>query len=253
MKLRNLPIGARISFGHFGFEEDNIYPLYWRYVDHRGVLLSSEVIFRMEYNTFMGTREFEPNNTYEASVIRMFLNSRADNWWHQRSINEVPPALYCKRVPGFLSHFTQDELGMLLPCEEGSHDYVSIPSVDQVFPSEINDRTFDYCRSGSSWCRLAGASDVMFENEHYIGGVDDFAEGYWLKSDEVNDAGVWVNPDGYLSSEPEFFARHGVRPYIKIDLDTEVVGPSVGGIYNIIPARRRPTVSNDELLAILNL
>lgn len=252
MKLKNLPIGARIAFGSFGFEEGNIYPLYWKYVDHRGILLSSEVIFRMEYNT-LGTREFEPNNTYEASVIRMFLNSRANDWWHQRSINEAPPMLYCKGVRGFLSHFTQDELGALLPCEEGSHDYVSIPSVDQCFPSEISDCTFDYCRNSSNWGRFAGVSDAMFENEHYSGDVDDIFEGYWLKSDKISDVGVWVNPDGYLSSEPEFFARHGVRPYIKIDLDTEVVGPSVGDIYNIIPVWRCPTISNDELLAILNL
>ena len=133
----NLPIGAKVKFGHYEVESEGAMPIIWTIVakNHPGypansITLHTEKIIDLrcfdakEPNNPIVDRQYYGNNRYSVSNIDQWLNkagSAAGGWYvAQHTYDQSPNAAnvnnntpYNTR-PGFLYHFSQEERDAIL-------------------------------------------------------------------------------------------------------------------------------------------
>jgi len=135
--ISNLPIGAKVKFGHYEVESEGAMPIIWTIVakNHPGypansITLHTEKIIDLrcfdakEPNNTISDRKKYGNNRYSVSNIDQWLNkagSAAGGWYvAQHNYDQAPNAAnveyntpYDTR-PGFLYHFSAEERDAIL-------------------------------------------------------------------------------------------------------------------------------------------
>ena len=158
--ISNLPIGAKVKFGHYEVESEGTMPIIWTIVakNHPGypanaITLHAEKIIDLrcfdarEPNNPNSDRKSSGNNRYSVSNIDQWLNkdSAAGAWYvGQHTYDQAPNAAnvthntpYDTR-PGFLYHFSTQERNAILSTTLR----VAKPSVDGGGYEDITRRVF---------------------------------------------------------------------------------------------------------------
>lgn len=255
MTISDMKIGSMLSFGKYGVNNENPYPIIWvKGTPHNDFITLNTI----DYIGFDAPEEefYHGNPAYESSDIHSFLNSDAQEWFNPIYPHEAPsgrsrmPRYYRKHY-GFLYHFEEYEI------------------------NAINSKTFNVngCRV-VSLVRLPDSKDIIgldrFEVFKTKGvrpkatgdmlcsrTVDQFNENsyipFWTCNRSDNDERVTIvgRDGGFEDCSPHLSS--GLRPVCTIKQDISVQEHD-NGIYYIEPYTLQTNVcTNEELFAFLGL
>ena len=179
--LSNLPIGAKIKFGKHSVNGETAQPITWVIVakNHSGypansVTCLAEKIIDLrcfdntEPNNTNSDRKSNGNNDYAVSNISQWLNSQSSSWYTAAHSADQPPIAgysshgteYSNR-PGFLSNFTNGEIGSILntSLEVMKYSYSSETMTCKLFIPSLTELGISFDMSdGTSWRYFENAS-----------------------------------------------------------------------------------------------
>lgn len=284
--LNSLNIGDKVKFGKHQINTEAKQDIIWKVAakNHTGYPANSVTLVAEKIMDLRGFDAKEPNNSntdrrsygnnrYKDSNLRQWLNKASNPWFVKTHTADEPPTDGGMNVPtgydnraGFLSAFTNDELGAILNTslkvakntvtDGGGYETVE----DKVFllsNTEVGLANENSIAEGSKLplftdnnSRIGKATQQLISNTRSSS-----------KPATVNDAWYWwlrtpyagysryvryVYTAGSLSNNLAFYGHYGVRPALNLKSDIIVSdSPDSNGVYTLT-YNNPPTISGTD-------
>jgi len=273
--ISNLPIGAKVKFGHYKVASEGAMPIIWIIVakNHPGypansITLHTEKIIDLrcfdarEPNNPNSDRKSYGNNRYSLSNINQWLNkagSAAGGWYFaQHTYDQAPNAAnvnyntpYDTR-PGFLYHFSAQERNAILYTTlrvvKPSGGYENIPwKVFLPSRTEVGLGDEGGIAEGTAWgfytsdaARKAPLTAQAFDNTLSTAKPSAIGNAWfwWLRTPLFShgSSARIVRSNGSLSYGDAYDGYHGVRPALNLSSFTLVSDTTdADGCYKFVP------------------
>lgn len=217
MVINELPVGSIVRLGRYalGHRPADMIDIDWIKVSKNNDFISQKVLLGIQFDAMEGWCE---NRDYSQSNIRQFMNSEHHSWYHPTHPNDCGPSylllenyvtINTGRYSGLLSHFTDEEIGMI---SGESGDYLRLPTVSEVMGS------FPYFKRYGKRAHPTTEFGLLTFNN--------FSEGmyhrYYLIDDRAAHGVVEMGRDGgYHDISPARYS--GLRPVCKIKASATVI------------------------------
>lgn len=273
--ISNLAIGSKLKFGTYIVEDSSTEPIIWQILakNHQGYPSNSVTLLTDRIIDLRGFDAKEPsnsnsdrqnygNNRYKYSNIRQWLNKSGYPWYESQHSADAPPTdsgmsqpTGYDDEPGFLSNFTEDELGAIL-------DTTLIVALNTVTDGGGSETVIDKVFLLSETEVGLGNENGIIEGSPFSIFTDDASRVSYLtqqafsntksnsKPSTVNDAWYWwlrtpnaglanyvcyVHSAGSSNGIYAYFGYFGVRPALNLKSDILVSDvPDSDGAYTII-------------------
>lgn len=287
MQISDIPVGGMLAFGSYGFQDLQPSELIWIKLSQENDFCTASIIDLCQFDapeltkTDIPSQAYHGNNCYWESNIDQFLNSAEEHWFTPRHEHDHPPVGTIRRGclsmasrPGFLRHFTPEELSMLqdreISCrvpygrkKEFKQDYITItrkvalPSYNELCPHSGSSEGHSFAHAiamspdGLVMRMKFSYSDDISQSFGYINSP---CASYMLRTPAPNSrcSISCVSNNGMYLETVRASEQRGVVPVIRIRSDAEIMplGPSET-IFGLSTAVNRQSEIYDSLMALL--